>query len=91
MWQDLSNVLGQTTDTGKKGIRDYPSPKSQDNGYSAEGLESARAEADYDAMKEQQENVAEGETPLISNPWKYLLFVGAFILGTFIAKMSKKR
>lgn len=28
---------------------------------------------------------------IISNPWKYLLFVGCFILGTFIAKMSKKR
>lgn len=27
----------------------------------------------------------------INNPWKYFLFVGAFIFGAFIAKMTKKR
>jgi hypothetical protein len=31
------------------------------------------------------------DTQIISNPWKYLLIVGAFIFGGFIAKMTKKR
>jgi hypothetical protein len=89
--QTSINNLGNWTSSNTE------QPNANNNQY-----DSQKSLWDYEVQKksEQEQRTFNPPNPLdtsqqganlVNNPFKYLLVVGAFILGGFIAKMTKKR
>ena len=83
----MFNTFGSLTSSGSS------NPLGLDDNQTATDIlrDSSRYEAQN--IQKQQETLGDldEDSTIVPNPWKYLLFAGCFILGTFIAKMSKKR